>query len=209
MALSHSPQIVRDGLVLYLDAANIKSYPGTGTTWFDLKGINNSTLQNGVAFNSANKGHFVFDGINDYTQINVPTSAGTICFWYYYNGTNIQSIIMGNSSSMLYQGGGAGTIHWYNMSGDYSFAINSLPAGWHYITLAYPSTTNNKFYINSVLRQSSTTYTISKGDGVYNIGGNFYNPQNCKFGLIQTYNKELTLDEIKQNFNATRGRYGA
>lgn len=47
MALGHSPQIVRDGLVLYLDAANPKSYSGSGTTWYDLTGNNNNATLNG------------------------------------------------------------------------------------------------------------------------------------------------------------------
>ena len=38
MALAHSPRIVTDGLVLYLDAANTKSYSGSGTTWTDISG---------------------------------------------------------------------------------------------------------------------------------------------------------------------------
>jgi hypothetical protein len=209
MAIAYNTSIVRDGLVLYLDAANPKSYPGTGTTVFDLKGAVNSTLYNGVSFDSSNKGSFSFDGVNDYTQINVSTSAGSIAFWYYYNGTNIQSLIMGNSSSMLYNGGGVGTIHWYNWSADYSFVINiGSTARWLYITLTYTSNTVNNLYVNDILLSSSTSYNISKGDGVYNVAGNFYSPQNCKIALIKTYNKALSLNEIKQNFNATRGRYG-
>jgi hypothetical protein len=116
---------------------------------------------------------------------------------------------MGNGSSMLYNGGAAGIIHWFNMSGNYSFAINiGSAARWVYITLAYSSDLNNKIYVNDNLLISSTTYSVSKGNGIYNVAGNFYTPQNCRFGLIQTYNRELTISEIKQNFNATRGRYG-
>ena len=66
MGLGHSPRIVTDGLVLCLDAANKRSYPGTGTTWTDLKGENNGTLTNGPTFDSSNKGSIVFDGTNDY-----------------------------------------------------------------------------------------------------------------------------------------------
>jgi hypothetical protein len=208
MAIAYNTSVVRDGLVLYLDAANPKSYPGTGANWVDLKGNYNSTLQNGVTFNSANKGHFVFDGINDYTQITVPTTSGTIAFWYYYNGTNVQKLIMGNSSSMLYQGGAAGVIHWYNGS-TYAFVTNiGSTANWFYITLAYSSTSNNKIYVNGILNYSSTSIVINKGNGIYNVAGNYYTPQNCKFGMIKTYDRELSIDEIKLNFNATRGRYG-
>jgi hypothetical protein len=53
--------------VLYLDAANTRSYPGTGTTWSDLsRGGNNGSLINGPTFNSANGGSIVLDSVNDY-----------------------------------------------------------------------------------------------------------------------------------------------
>jgi hypothetical protein len=62
--------IVRDGLVLNLDAGNPASYPGTGTTWTDLSGNgNNGTLVNGVGYSSDNGGSLVFDGVNDYSEI--------------------------------------------------------------------------------------------------------------------------------------------
>ena len=68
MGLGHSPRIVTDGLVLCLDAASKRSYPGTGTTWTDLKGGNNGTLTNmdGANFSSANGGSLSFDGASDY-----------------------------------------------------------------------------------------------------------------------------------------------
>jgi hypothetical protein len=56
MGLGHSPKIVTSGLVLYLDAANPKSYPGSGTTVFDLKGNNNASLVNGVGYSTVDKG---------------------------------------------------------------------------------------------------------------------------------------------------------
>ena len=66
MALAHSPRIVRDSLVFYLDAANTKSYTGSGTTWIDMSGKNHDgTLTNGPTFSSDNSGSIVFDGSND------------------------------------------------------------------------------------------------------------------------------------------------
>ena len=71
MAFNYSPKIVTDGLVLYLDAANRYSYPGSGTTWSDIsRGGNNGTLVNGPTFDPANGGSIVFDGSNDYVGIN-------------------------------------------------------------------------------------------------------------------------------------------
>ena len=63
------PKIVENGLVLYLDAGNPKSYPGTGSTWYDrTQNGNNGTLVNGPTFNSGNGGNLVFDGVDDNVQ---------------------------------------------------------------------------------------------------------------------------------------------
>jgi hypothetical protein len=70
MATFGGSNIVTDGLVLWLDAANKKSYPGSGTSWLDLSGNNNSgTLTNGPTFSSASNGSIVFDGVDDFVNI--------------------------------------------------------------------------------------------------------------------------------------------
>tara|TARA_R110000868_G_C10821371_1_gene758646 strand:- start:159 stop:908 length:750 start_codon:yes stop_codon:yes gene_type:complete len=60
------PGIVASGLVMYLDAANKNSYPGSGTTWYDL-GISNMSgeLTNGPTFDTGNAGNIIFDGVDD------------------------------------------------------------------------------------------------------------------------------------------------
>ena len=65
MAFFYSPNVVTDGLVFAVDAANKKSYPGSGTTWTDLAGSNNGTLTNGPTFDSGNGGSIVFDNTDD------------------------------------------------------------------------------------------------------------------------------------------------
>lgn len=78
MGLSHSPRIVTDGLVLCLDAANRKSYPGSGNTWFDLSGFNqNFTLYNTPVFSNSSVGELLFSGSNDYARIQNSTSIDT------------------------------------------------------------------------------------------------------------------------------------
>jgi hypothetical protein len=76
MGIAYNTSIVRDGLVLHLDAANIKSYPGTGTSWFDLNQNHNLTLLGGITYNSADKS-LVFDGLNDACQVigNIPIAS--------------------------------------------------------------------------------------------------------------------------------------
>ena len=68
MAYRNGPKIVTDGLVLCLDAAIGKSYPGSGTTWYDLSGNgNNGTIVN-ATFNSSNNGTIYLDGTDDYVN---------------------------------------------------------------------------------------------------------------------------------------------
>ena len=95
MAFQRGPNIVTNGLVLALDAANPKSYPGSGTTWRDLSGNgNNGTLTNGPAFNNQNGGSIVFDGTDDLTTFSggtfnyAPGILGSISLetWIYPTG---------------------------------------------------------------------------------------------------------------------------
>jgi len=64
-----TPVYNTNGLVLNLDAGNANSYPGTGTTWFDLAAGNNGTLVNGPTYDSTNGGSILFDGVNDYVNL--------------------------------------------------------------------------------------------------------------------------------------------
>jgi len=79
MAVYGGPEITTNGLVLYLDAGNTKSYPGSGTLWTDLsENGNNGTLTNGPIYSSSNKGGIVFDGTNDYVTCLYSTSLNNI-----------------------------------------------------------------------------------------------------------------------------------
>jgi hypothetical protein len=78
MSFNNGPRIVTSGLVLSLDAADQNSYPGSGTTWTDLSGNNNSgSLVNGPTFSSANGGSIVFDGTNNYVSCGTLGSYGS------------------------------------------------------------------------------------------------------------------------------------
>lgn len=101
------PNIIRDGLVLHLDAANQKSFRSGATTWFDLSGRgNNGTLTNGPTFNSANGGSIVFDGTNDYVNLGIPSSLNivgsiTVESWVYMTSltNNIDLNLIGKYSN--------------------------------------------------------------------------------------------------------------
>ena len=97
MGFYRGPQIVTSGLVMYLDAGNTKSYPGTGTTWYDRAGnlnggvVNNGALINSPTFDSGNKGSLVFNGINQYVTCGNATilqtfSQITLNTWVKFSG---------------------------------------------------------------------------------------------------------------------------
>ena len=92
MACNSGPDIIEDGLVLCLDAANINSYPKSGTTWSDLSGNgNHGALQNmdGANFSSDNRGTLSFDGTNEYIGCGISPMYSsslvefTVCSWAY------------------------------------------------------------------------------------------------------------------------------
>ena len=90
MALGHGPKVVTDGLVLALDAADVSSYPGSGTTWTDLSGNgNNGTLVNGVGYDGSNGGYLSFDGVNDYVRC---TPKNSTTNGLYFGGTTSISV---------------------------------------------------------------------------------------------------------------------
>jgi hypothetical protein len=91
MAYLNGPQIVRDGLVLYLDAGNRRSYPGSGTSWTDLSGNgNNGTLTNGPTFDSGNGGSIVFDSVDDH--VSTGTNLSTIASNLFADGTGTWTV---------------------------------------------------------------------------------------------------------------------
>jgi hypothetical protein len=211
--------IVRDGLVLNLDAGDVSSYPGSGTTWTDLSGSGYSgTLVNGVGYDGSNGGSLVFDGSNDYVDLNtnnIITGTNPFTFEAFYKVTNtsVAGEIFGNYGS----GYTANTI-W--ISGRYGVYINAsvpyfqgapLGAGTYHIAFTRTSAGACVLYKNAVVDGTATSTTsISVGlnfrigsdvNGIGEVfGGNIYN--------IKVYNRALTASEIEQNYNALKDRFG-
>ena len=232
MAISYNTSIVRNGLVLHLDAANVKSYPGSGTAWNDLSGNgNNGTLVNSVGYSTNNKGYLTFDGIDDRidipnsVSINQPLASNFSCdIWCY---PQIGGNAFGKIFSKTYFGGGKGFQLTYNSStlrGSFAFQtaanVNTnlgfdLPLNnWYHILLIRDTTVGASVYLNGILVNSSSAITYDMSND-YDLrisveaqptSINEYKQQyvsNFKF-----YNKALSVTEASQNFNALRGRYG-
>ena len=224
MSLSHSPLIVRDGLVLCLDAANPRSYPKSGTTWSDLKGSNDGTLTNMDAanFNQDDKGSLSFDGSNESVNLNTSPqdlvgqgSATTISSWFNINHTNQYSMMIGNGTTDRYyintqNIGGSLVAHWgfgssQNSSTSQAFVSTDT---WYHYTATYDQSVA-KAYLNGVNTDSDTiggskTYGGALYVGSWGTNGLWWGG---KIAMVSIYNRALSADEIRQNYEATVGRY--
>jgi hypothetical protein len=233
MSLSRGPKIISNGLVLYLDAANNKSYPGSGTSWNDLSGNGrNLTLTNGPTFNASNIGTLVFDGTNDYAVVNPVSAFNIYCISMWFKPTTIinsvsayKPLIHFKSSTSKYISFGDTTNRVANEyitivqePGDKRTAVNdggSLSAGgWYNIVFNYESSQYN-IYINNTLK--STTIGSSTGnvplitdpDFIYlNSYEGTSGYLDSSLSMCMIYNRTLSASEILQNYNITRKRYG-
>jgi hypothetical protein len=224
MAFNYSPKIVTDGLVLYLDAANTRSYPGTGTTWSDLsRGGNNGSLINGPTFNSGNGGSIVFDGSNDWvnseTQILKNLQEFTINLWFFTStltGTLLSEGLSSNVGVQFWLGVGVNntTLQFGDGTNDSFFNSKITLQQNVWVNLCF--TVKNKTgtsYINSVYQNAWTnTNNIAWAGtiGTFRLGcrENITSFTNSRIAITQLYNRALSTTEIRQNYNATKTRFG-
>jgi hypothetical protein len=225
MAFNYSPKIITDGLVLYLDAANTRSYPSSGTVWTDLsRGGNTGTLTNGPTFNSANGGSIVFDGGDDF--IKPPNSTTlqltnfTLSSWIKVNIINANQFIIDTSTEGSFGSGYSYRINsvnkirfWaYNANGLLDSNSSIINGVWYNIVSTYNNTSKlQTIYINGVLDNSNTysqTFVVSNVSNLQ-IGGSQVLGGYLNGNIAQTsiYNRALSATEVLQNYNATKGRY--
>lgn len=222
--------VVTDGLVLYLDAGNRASYPGSGNTWYDLSGNNNhGTLTNGPTFNSNNNGSIVFDGTDDYvinaSCKNLPqgSSARTTQMWVYFNSNTNNILQLGlegaNSSGSVY------ILEYLQLAqvflftdganGANNIAISGgeLPGTGAWVNYTFlHSYPNWNYYLNGNLTKSGTFGVEFNTEGQkYVIGRRFDTTQPQFSGRMSTlsiYNRALSASEILQNYNVLKSRFG-
>lgn len=226
MGIAYNSSIVTSGLVLCLDAGNRRSYPGSGTLWYDASttGGNNGTLVNGPVYNSANGGYLDFDGVDDYissTSTSTTDLTGTMTCecWFKLDATAsdwVRPFGKGDSTNRTYG-------LWYNTTsniflyqryGTSNFGVTysaTVSTGVWYQMVGVSSGTSQALYLNgtsvgTTTSGSSTFYSSSEG---YRVGGaNFHTFHNGPISVVRLYNVALTADQVLQNFNAIRGRYG-
>ncbi len=230
--------IVRDGLILDLDAGMALSYPGYGTTWTDLSGNgNHATLVNGPTYSSTYRGSFLLDATNDeiiLNGINWNTLGSTRNFTFMFGAKKIAYGTGGNNTgdSYLFQGASNGFNNgWRIIESTTGTPGTSFTGAQSYIfgspsistSCSVTDTIADRFGIcaftqNGVnafgfLNQITTTSTF----GSYASGGNtgFIGRASDGVGrfngyvsFILVYNRALTQSEIEQNYTALKNRFG-
>lgn len=219
MGVSYNPKSVTNNLVFCLDAANAKSYGGTGTTWNDLSGKNNNgTLVNTVTYSTANSGRMVLNGgyitVANTGAVSNLSNVLSASVW-------VNPLIIDNNYRRFIAGDGFPNQKWYmefngvNIGkvlvgpGGYNSTITLTTNTWYNLTTVWNGT-QSLLYINGVLDQTvSVAGPAFTANGI-GIGADFNgsSPFNGYIAESRVYNKALTASEVRQNFNALRGRFG-
>ena len=223
-------EIVTSGLVMNLDAANNKSYPGIGITWTDLSGKgNNGTLTLGPTYSSANGGSIVFDGIDDRVIATRPSSIVTggsisVSVWakWITTGTTIDAIqvlVDNNHSSSPIQGfvlqdrPDLSKSIQFGTQFDSNGAVSTFQVGdgtWHHI-VGTNDTVTSKLYIDGILNNSAPQGGLATVQPNISIGYWQFTPGrqlNGNISQVSIYDRALSASEVLQNYDALKGRFG-
>ena len=224
--------IVTNGLVLYLDAANYLSYTSGSTTWRDLTSSNLSgSLINGPTYTSANAGAIVFDGVDDYVNISSSNNINlfsqnevTLEIFIKCTPTNSGRLISSELSDYT-----TPYLLYFNTDKPTFFLSTNSPNS--YIDLKSTITINNSSYYHIVATYNNSLAIIYI-NGIFNIQGAYskpiYNPgingyvylmaskfsvtnqwlQAGNLPVTRIYNRALTATEVLQNYNAQKTRFG-
>ena len=232
MGTSYNPSIITDGLVLCLDAANKRSYPGAGTVWTDRSAKqHNGTLVNSPSFSAENGGGIVFDGTDDHVTTNLDASS--------FSSTNTEFTVdiwmdpdANNSSFALFNfNNGTGEYIEIRMNGTayrITTRYNSITDTASVVPFGGGSWTNltcvkaagvQDIYLNGSIAVVGSPNTAQGNDLDFGAGGGSVigcrgtpsSPAatywNGKISIVRVYNQAMSAKEIAQAYRATKGRY--
>lgn len=231
MAYHNGPKIITHGLTIHLDTASNRCYPGTGSTLTDLSNSgNNCTLNNSPVLSG---GRVIFNGVNQ--SITIPDTTlnragGAVSCWvkvYDFSsftvGKTVNSRILVNSTSIdtskliaLYEGGFGYETNTNSDPLDIAsdttpnYSASEITAGsWFNFTLSF-SANIGYCYVNGKLNRAdnvANSMSINRIGDIANVA-NYPDYMKGEIGSFMIYNRGLTPLEVKQNYNAMKGRYG-
>ena len=229
--------IVREGLVFWIDSGQYKSYPGSGTDVYDMSGQgNDGTLTNSPSFSD---GNIDLDGTDDYINFGdvadyefAYNEEFTLCAWFYLDSHQGGMIVSKAEGSGNYRGwylyfssttdkltatlynDTSPSQRWANVTDS---AIAASPANtWFHVCSMYPGSANaGKIYLNGEEVASTLSYNTLGSNTTANsvplsVGMRDTSslPFNGKIPIVQIYNRNLSASEVLYNFNANRARFG-
>ena len=234
MGVHGGPNIVTDGLIFAIDAANEQSYLGSGDTTatclisgFNCSGANGQpntgthtpNTSNFPSYSTDNGGIFNFSGgkgINIDGNLGTAT-ASSICMWFYKNSSGTQYFTDGrnNGGQWFLSNYSSYNINWhntlrYNFSATYNASDSAFLNQWHHMIVTSDSS-GSKLYLNGYEVSTSTSTSADEDFGInYRIGTRYStnNEWTGFFGPIYFYNRAITASEVLQNYNALKGRFG-
>jgi len=226
-----TPQIVTDGLIMHLDAGNPSSYPGSGTTWTDLTANgNNGTLNGGITYTTSGSGALLFDGTTGYvvTPNTTVYQNVTLSVWFYSKSTTPYGALLSKNSFF------ASSVTDFPISiykildnvsvvlssgNDFSYdaILSSSVANntWNNVVVTFDQS-NLNLYLNSIKSSTTASFSLSVNSQPWTIGrasqevagGIGQSDYDDKISIVSMYNRTLADQEVLQNFNATRTRFG-
>ena len=216
MGLAHGVNIVRDGLVFLVDPINPRSWTGPDSSNVnDLIGTNNCTAVNDVSGSYGDNNSFDFDGVDDRINLSSQISLTDLSIGMWVNPVNAASttttLLLGLRTSNTYK-------IQFNSATQIAFkaggntAVTGTPAiandEWQYLFITRTSDTI-QWYLNGSTWGSASS--VSTAAFIFDCIGYFNNGSKewlGKIGPIQVYNSTLSAQEVKQNYNALKGRFG-
>ena len=227
MALGHAPSIVTDGLVAYVDVANVRSYPGSGSVVTDLINGASSTGVSAIQISSIGASFGTNKNLTFSSTAKIPNTGYTKCCWFNLGDVStFQPLICGSLSTRhcMWMNKTANLTASHSNTIAFSVPTFTSIAGtttlstgiWYFGAVTYSSTSGFNIYLNNRRDQTSaTTQTFgdTSNDNYFGYYGDFYvTPSlpslNGILGPVMYYNRVLSAAEVLQNYNATKKRYG-
>ena len=217
------------GLVLNLDAGNTSSYSGAGYTWNDLTGISSNVTTTSTSYNSTNAGNISFDGSASYADFTAnigTTNVVTVEMWTKTNSLKAPTGAMYFSLGFYDVWTSGGNIGYNSAAGDLygitSAQVNYLGIEGYWKHLVFVmnsgSVASNKIYVNGVSQSLSQIQgTPNAANATFNGGvgriSSWRNDlgwlMNFQLSNFKIYKRELTQQEITNNYNTYRAKFYA
>jgi hypothetical protein len=214
MPTSAGPDIVQDGLVLHLDAADRNSYISGSAIWTDLSSNLTGNLVNGPTYNIENAGSIVFDSVDDYLTgplSNTSTSGVTVSCFFKATTLASKALVSKNANLLVVTNN---RIDWWPdvTIGNTTISTTINTGEWYHVAVTQTGSICNGYKNGSLIFSSNSTnqlktvYTQQTFIGAYAppVDGRYFSGS---ISNVQIYNRVLTDSEILQNYNAIKTRF--